>query len=91
MADHLGNIRAVFGDEDNSGTFSATNDIVQLTDYYAFGRPISSLDANPQYQYKFNGKEYSSDLNAYDYGARYFNPVIKCQFNLGLRAWFYFL
>ncbi|SHN12258.1 DUF6443 domain-containing protein [Mucilaginibacter sp. OK098] len=75
VVDHLGNVRAMFGDEDNSGSFSAANDIVQTTDYYAFGRQIAYLDANPQYQYKFNGKEYSSDLNEYNYGARYLNPA----------------
>ncbi len=75
VADHLGNVRALFGDEDNTSSFSAANDVVQTTDYYAFGRPVAYLDANPLFQYKFNGKEYSSDLNEYNYGARYLNPV----------------
>lgn len=75
IADHLGNTRAVFGDLDHNGTFT-TNDIVQITDYYAFGRQIPYLeDVNPKYSYKFGNKEYSEDLNAYDFGARYFNPV----------------
>jgi len=75
IADHLGNMRAMFGDEDNNNTFSTASDIAQETDYYAFGRQIASLEANPLFQYKYNGKEYSTDLNEYDYGARYYNPV----------------
>lgn len=75
VADHLGNVRAIFGDEAGNSTFLATSDIVQTTDYYPFGRQISYLDANPQFQYKFNAKEYSSDLNEYNYGARYYNPI----------------
>ena len=75
IADHLGNTRAVFGDNDHNGNFT-TNDIVQITDYYAFGRQIPYLDdVTPKYSYKFGNKEYSDDLNAYDFGARYFNPV----------------
>lgn len=75
IRDHLGNVRTVFGDEDKNNVFTANDDIIQTTDYYAFGREISYLEANPQFQYKFNGKEYSSDLNEYNYGARYYNPV----------------
>jgi len=75
IADHLGNVRALFGDEDGTGTFSAANDIVQLIDYYAFGRQISMVEPNPLSQYKYNGKELLSDLESYDYGARYLNPV----------------
>jgi len=75
ITDHLGNVRALFGDEGNTGVFSATNDIVQATDYYAFGRQIYYFEPNPLFEYKFNGKEYSSDLNEYNYGARYYNPV----------------
>lgn len=74
ITDHLGNVRAIFGDEDSNGLFTAT-DIAQATDYYAFGREIPYLEGNPLFQYKFNGKEYSSDLNEYNYGARFFNPV----------------
>ncbi|MGZ3890717.1 MAG: RHS repeat domain-containing protein, partial [Mucilaginibacter sp.] len=75
VTDHLGNVRAMFGDEDGNNLFTSA-DIVQQTDYYAFGRPISLLDANPQFQYKYNGKEFSTDLTEYDYGSRYYNPVI---------------
>ncbi|WCT13691.1 DUF6443 domain-containing protein [Mucilaginibacter jinjuensis] len=70
IADHLGNIRVMF---DGSGSSLSTNNIVQTSDYYGFGRDINYINNN--YQYKYNGKELSTDLGAYDYGARYYNPV----------------
>lgn len=76
--DHLGNIRAVFGNKDNNGILTA-NDIVQNSDYYAFGREIGyspNLVPNPDNKYKYNGKEYQPDLAELDYGARFYDPVI---------------
>jgi|GEM_PF-1494170 len=78
ITDHLSSIRAVFSDKNNDGQL--TNDeILQTSDHYAFGREItypSNLTPNPDNQYKYNGKEYQSDLAQYDYGARFYDGVI---------------
>jgi len=76
VADHLGNIRAVFGDANNDGVLS-TSEIVQASDYYAFGREITSLNAATPQRYKYNGKELQDDFNQYDYGARFYDPIIN--------------
>jgi len=70
--DHLGNVRAVVN---QSGT------IEQANDYYPYGLAFSynNLDKN---RYLYNGKEIQNQTLAatffgvYDYGARYYDPVI---------------
>jgi RHS repeat-associated protein len=78
ITDHLGNTRAVITDANGNGVL-ATNGIVQMTDYYAFGREIAyslSVSPSPDNKYKYNGKELQVDLGEYDYGARFYDPVI---------------
>jgi RHS repeat-associated protein len=78
IADHLGNVRAVFGDKNNDGVLTA-DEILQTTDYYAFGRQITysqALTPNPDNTYLYNGKELQKDLGEYDFGARYYDPII---------------
>lgn len=78
VADHLGNIRALFADTNNDGILTA-DEIIQTSDYYPFGREINygqSLSLTPANNYKYNGKEFQNDLNEYDYGARFYDPVI---------------
>ena len=69
--DHQGNIRAVVNSD---GT------VEQIMNYYPFGTPFSDGTAlNPDYQpYKYNGKEFESmhGRNAYDYGARFYDPLL---------------
>lgn len=72
LKDHLGNTRVTI---DGSGS------IKQVQDYYAFGmemNPNTSYTATPNNQYKYNGKELQNELslNQYDYGARFYDPVI---------------
>ena len=70
ITDHLGNGRLYF--DINAGVARK----IQETDYYAFGldTPVTSNGAdNP---YKYNGKELQDGLNQYDYGARFYDPVI---------------
>lgn len=70
--DHLGNVRAVVN---QSGT------IEQATDFYPYGLAFSynNLDKN---RYLYNGKELQNQSLAttffgmYDYGARYYDPMI---------------
>ncbi|WP_233138224.1 DUF6443 domain-containing protein [Mucilaginibacter sp. MD40] len=76
--DHLGNIRAIYGDKNNNGVLS-NDEIVQISDYYPFGREMqysANLIPSPDNKYKYNGKEYQSDLAEYDYGARFYDAVI---------------
>ncbi|WP_374165908.1 RHS repeat domain-containing protein [Arcticibacter sp. MXS-1] len=71
LKDHLGNTRAVLKEN---------GDILQLSDYYAFGMemPKNKMTPSPDNRYKYNGKELQEDLglNQYDYGARFYDPVI---------------
>ena len=69
--DHQGNIRAVVNSD---GT------VEQIMNYYPFGAPFSDNTAmNPDLQpYKYNGKEFESmhGRHAYDYGARFYAPLL---------------
>ncbi|MES2112739.1 MAG: RHS repeat-associated core domain-containing protein [Bacteroidota bacterium] len=79
VTDHLGNVRALFADNPTTPDGKITADeIIQFTDYYPFGREISypSLYLTPANNYKYNGKEFQTDLSEYDYGARFYDPVI---------------
>jgi len=71
--DYLGNIRASF---DNGGT-GGTPRVVQEDDYYPFGLDKKYYDLSNGNRYLYNGKEKQTDLaNEYDYGARFYDPVI---------------
>jgi RHS repeat-associated protein len=71
IKDHLGNVRSVITSDPNQ------HYIVQGTDYYPFGLeiPVSSLSDN---KIKYNSKELQTEakLNWYDYGARFYDPVL---------------
>jgi RHS repeat-associated protein len=72
LKDHLGNTRVIIGQD---GVVS------QQTDYYAFGMEMNrgiNVTASPDNKYKYNGKELQEELgmNQYDYGARFYDPVI---------------
>lgn len=70
MCDHLGNVRNVTGED---GT------VEQETHYYPFGTVIYDLSTSPGVQpWKYNGKELDANhgLNWYDYGARWYDPVL---------------
>ena len=70
--DHQGNIRAVVNSD---GT------VEQIMNYYPFGAPFSDNTAmNPDLQpYKYNGKEFEAmhGRHAYDYGARFYDPLLQ--------------
>jgi len=78
MMDHLGNVRSMFADANNNGVLT-TDEIIQFSDYYPFGREINynqNLPLTPANNYKYNGKEFQTDLSEYDYGARFYDAVI---------------
>jgi RHS repeat-associated protein len=76
MKDHLGNTRVTFKPSGSSLTTT------QVAEYYPFGysyQPISPAGTN---KYLYNGKEIQNDvltstnLDWYDYGARFYDPQI---------------
>ena len=70
IKDHLGNTRATVKQDGN---------IYQLQNYYAFGMDIPvSTATTPDNRYKYNDKELETEmsLNEYDYGARFYDPII---------------
>jgi RHS repeat-associated protein len=68
LQDHLGNTRLNF---DQNGTTR------QQDDYYPFGMEISKgTVSSPKNEYLYNRKELQEELTQYDYGARFYDPVI---------------
>ncbi|MDQ0639854.1 RHS repeat-associated protein [Pedobacter sp. W3I1] len=70
LSDHLGNVRY---------TFDVANGIIsplQKDDYYAFGKRNTSMQGSADNKYLYNGKELQDELGQYDYGARFYDPVI---------------
>ena len=69
--DYQGNVRAVV---------STAGTIEQIMNYYTFGAPYcDNTTLNPDLQpYKYNGKELETmhGRNAYDYGARFYDPLL---------------
>lgn len=73
LTDNLGNVRVSFDDNDGAGTAR----VIQEDEYYAFGlnRNVHTFGAKNNYLY--NGKEEQDALtDIYDYGARFYDPVI---------------
>nr|WP_213487464.1 DUF6443 domain-containing protein [Mucilaginibacter sp. Bleaf8] len=78
LNDHLGNTRVSI-DKDPTVTSSTTPRIIQEDEYYSFGlrKPTGGYDLSNNNRYLYNGKEVQTDLaNQYDYGARFYDPVI---------------
>ena len=74
LEDHLGNTRATYIAGANGNTT-----LTQTTAYYPFGLPINALSRNLENNpYLYNGKELHSELNLdlFDYGARFYDPVL---------------
>ena len=66
LTDHLGNNRV---------TFDQTNGKVGEEDYYPFGLNMHrQLNAGNKYLY--NKKELQDELGQYDYGARFYDPIV---------------
>src|SRR5690606_22923000 len=70
LKDHLGNNRVTFYQH----PFMLVADVLESTDYYPFGLIVSNQPKENKYLY--NGKENQEELEEYDYGMRFYNPVI---------------
>lgn len=79
--DHMGSTRAMLSAVD--GTLQAS----QRTDYYPFGLSFENNNLNKN-KYLFSGKEFQdgqvngSMLGWYDFGARFYDPVLGRWFNM---------
>jgi RHS repeat-associated protein len=79
LKDHLGNTRL-------TTTWAPADSVSQLTplnlqhaEYYAFGYTIQSLQntvPSPKNLYLYNHKELQEETGLYDYGGRFYDPVI---------------
>jgi RHS repeat-associated protein len=73
LTDHLGNVRATI--QRNYANWNLVK-VMQENEYYSFGLRRSLYDLTDN-RYLYNGKEIQNQLtNQYDYGARFYDPVI---------------
>lgn len=83
--DHLGNVRLSYQYTDNNGTVDNT-EILEESSYYPFGlkHSYTAASSQPNYKYKYNGKELQDELslNLYDYGARNYDPALGRWMNI---------
>jgi RHS repeat-associated protein len=74
----LGNTRVTLIPDPTDQT-QQTAKILQENDYYAFGYGIQSmqlLTPSPKNEYLYNYKELQEETGLYDYGARFYDPII---------------
>ncbi|MBB5621512.1 RHS repeat-associated protein [Pedobacter cryoconitis] len=71
LTDHLGNNRATFHSLPGVGI-----EVMQKDDYFAFGLRKEVLRGSNDNKYLYNKKELQEELGEYDYGARFYDPVI---------------
>jgi len=70
LGDNLGNTRVTFDTKTGVAVSQQTDD------YYPFGMEILSNVTSPKNEYLYNKKEKQEELQEYDYGARFYDPVI---------------
>ena len=70
IGDNLGNTRVTFDVQNNVAT------ALQKDDYYPFGFEISRLGNGAKNEYLYNKKELQEELTQYDYGARFYDPLL---------------
>jgi RHS repeat-associated protein len=70
LGDNLGNTRITFD------TKTGTAVQLQQDDYYPFGLEINRSVTSPKNEYLYNKKELQEEFTEYDYGARFYDPVI---------------
>ena len=70
LTDHLGNTRVSFDSQSTTAT------ALQTDDYLPFGLEINTSTNGTKNEYLYNKKELQEELTLYDYGARFYDPVI---------------
>lgn len=70
LGDNLGNTRVTFGTKTGAAV------LLQQDDYYPFGMEINRSVGISKNEYLYNKKELQEELGQYDYGARFYDPVI---------------
>ena len=70
LGDNLGNTRVTFGTK----TGAAVQ--IQKDDYYPFGLEINRSVSTPKNEYLYNKKELQEETGLYDYGARFYDPLV---------------
>jgi len=71
LGDNLGNTRVTLSTKTGAAV------VYQQDDYYPFGLEISrGTVTNPKNEYLYNKKELQEEFSEYDYGARFYDPVI---------------
>jgi len=70
LGDNLGNTRVTFDTKDGIAK------VTQKDDYYPFGMEINAKVPSVKNEYLYNKKELQEELSEYDYGARFYDPVI---------------
>ncbi|WP_370583482.1 RHS repeat-associated core domain-containing protein [Pedobacter sp. ASV12] len=71
LTDHLGNVRYVFD------IYGGAMRRLQEDNYYPFGlRKSAGSPVSLDNKYLYNGKELQTELEQYDYGARFYDPVV---------------
>lgn len=71
LTDHLGNGRLYF-----VINAAGVANPIQETDYYALGLDIQRTLKDTENLYQYNGKEKQEQEKLYDYGSRFYDPVI---------------
>jgi RHS repeat-associated protein len=70
LGDNLGNTRITFDTQTGAVV------VQQQDDYYPFGLEINRSVTSPKNEYLYNKKELQEEFQEYDYGARFYDPVI---------------
>jgi RHS repeat-associated protein len=71
LGDNLGNTRVTFDTKTGAAVMQ------QQDNYYPFGLEIpGSIVTSPKNEYLYNKKELQEEFTEYDYGARFYDPVI---------------
>ena len=70
LTDHLGNSRV------NIDSYAGTARVLQEDEYYPFGLDRQRYSFGVKNKYLYNKKEVQEELGQYDYGARFYDPVV---------------